>query len=415
MQNDLLLIQSLINEQNYKQAEKLLAIALRDNSESMKEDLILLRGRLRLLTGHPGDALADFVELSKINKELLQVSFFVELLADAHLAYYTNVKLGFSESDTLKIALNMYSRLTTDFPDYHNYGWAFFQLARISLLQNDTHSAYDYLYIAINQPSQVNNLSALCYERLAFIELYDRRNFTQALGHINHALELYYANKFDDLTWEIHAHLMRARLLKLMGTRQDVHEVLDNVIHAVGKHQMESPQLLSDTLLACGEIASSITGLEAETISYLSQFIKSTKRPLDVDVTWSRVYELLGYSYFALKHYQDAISMLKSSLELNPDHPWMANIVLLIAYCHYNQTEFDKTIDAINGLRQHNLDRDLVADKYMLYGILGNALFATKQYQKAAEAYESALIGTPINSAQFRDFESFQTLAIELA
>jgi tetratricopeptide (TPR) repeat protein len=413
MQFELSEIKQLIDQGKYKQAEKVISLTLGADLDFNRKELLLLRGRVRLLTGRIGELISDISYLSNTNPSWLQEPSFIELVADANLAQFENANLGFRDTVSLQTAINLYKRLMDEFTNYENRGWVCFQLARTHLIQNKVGLAIEYFSTALSSRSTVKNLPALCYERLAFIAFYELRNFDEALGYINQALK----SDSDDpreLDWRIQAQLLRARILHLLGCNWDSYNTLDNVIHSISEQQTDSTAALAEALLASAEITSDIDGLEHKTIHYLHHFMRIAKRPVGVDVTWSRVYELIGYSCFALNLFSEAEIALKTSLEFNPDHPWFSNISFLIARCYYNQSDFSRVIISIRSLQQRGIEDDPMLDQSLLYGMLGNALFATKHYGEAAEAYGNALETVATTTRVSKDLESYQSLALEL-
>jgi tetratricopeptide (TPR) repeat protein len=153
----------------------------------------------------------------------------------------------------------------------------------------------------------------------------------------------------------------------------------------------ENKRSVTEALFMMGELTSEIRNNERKTISYLTQFIHVSKKPQGIDVTWSRVYEMLGNAYFVVGNYEDAISAFRAALQYNPDHPWGLSLYYRIACSHYHERDYDNVIMTIERMLQVALRDNHPIEEYRVYDLLGNAFFAQHQYPNAVEAYTNAL------------------------
>jgi tetratricopeptide (TPR) repeat protein len=195
-------------------------------------------------------------------------------------------------------------------------------------------------------------------------------------------------------------------LREMLQIDQAVHET-EQAIAIATSVRSERRSSLAEALLTAGELLTLVERREKDVITYLEQFLQITRRPLGVDVTWSRVYEMLGDAYFRVGRYEDAVTAYNAVLQFNPYHPWEISIYYRIGRAYYFHGNYAKSVDAIqHALRiaetdGHELD-------YHLYDIYGNAYFALKRYDKAAEAYAAALRLAPTNSTHNENLEKLR-------
>ncbi|MCB9451786.1 MAG: tetratricopeptide repeat protein [Anaerolineaceae bacterium] len=392
MQDNLYLVDRLIEQRDVKKAETLIAKGLRATMQKSDHvELLIRRARVRLLTARPDDALMDLSTV-QADDETRYRSFDVqELVADSYLARFEQASVGFVErQDTIK-AQGIYQAILDESSNYNNTGWIHYQVGRVQLTAGDTEAAAQSFQAALLTPSHVRNLTAYCYERLGFIALYEWRAPNKALTFLNKSVDTYPAS--EDQSWLIQVHNLRSRALREM---QDFHAALlaaREAVEIATTSGVEGRKGLSEALLTSAEILSIMDGHEKETAHYLQRFLRITKKPLGVDVTWSRVYEMLGSAYFRLGQYQDALVSYQSALQFNPDHPWEISLRYQIACCYYQQRSYESVVSELEGLVE-----TLEITDYRIYDVIGNARFALGHYDEALEMYQVALRLVPSNA-----------------
>ncbi len=152
--------------------------------------------------------------------------------------------------------------------------------------------------------------------------------------------------------------------------------------------------------LRIAELLAEMEGHDKDVISTLQQFVQNTRKPLGIDVTWSRINEMLGNAYFNLSQYENAVEAYNSALQFNPDHPWEVSLYYRIARSNYHQHAYTETIAAIQKMLSVARTDEQAINDYHVYDILGNAQFALGKYEQAVEAYRTALQMAPIDSIQ---------------
>jgi tetratricopeptide (TPR) repeat protein len=318
--------------------------------------------------------------------------------------------VGFADrSDTLR-AQESYNRIIETHPKYTNLGWVYYQMGRIWVTSDDTSQALQCFQQALITPSHISFLTAYCYERLGFIAFYEQRNLDTALAFLNRAVDTYPARA--DKTWLIQVHILRSRVLRGMNDYESALEAARDALSLVTNHP-EKRINFPEALLAIGELLAELENRDREVVNVLQQFIQTGKRPLGVDVTWSRVNEMLGNAYFNLGQYDNAVNAYTAALQFNPDHPWAVSLYYRIAKSHYQQRAYADSINTINQLLEMVASEDQVISDYQIYDVLGNANFALGRYEKAVEAYRIALQIAPPNAGNVGQIKSYYQLASE--
>ncbi len=88
---------------------------------------------------------------------------------------------------------------------------------------------------------------------------------------------------------------------------------------------------LADALLTAAETLVLIEGRENDVIAHLQQYIQISKKPLGIDVTWSRIHEMLGDAYYKNEQLQTAVAAYQAALQFNPYTPWEVSLHYRIA------------------------------------------------------------------------------------
>ncbi len=413
MEDHLRQIDKLLEEREIKKAEVQVAKLLRADPEPLfRAELLLRRARARLIDQHPDDTLEDIQTARALNPKIADRPDILVLLADTHFARFELSPVGFAERSDANKALSLYRALVQHEPAYENLGWVLYQQGRVLLSAGKTEEAIACLQEALLKPSTVTALTAFCYERLGFIHLFDYRDTSTALAFLNKAVVTYPPTEPEG--WLGQLHILRSRALK---EQQLYAEALAAATQALDIMEKLGPELRGgkqDAHLAIGEILGTQPGREAEAVYHLQQFLQLGKKPLGVDVTWSRVNELLGDMQFRLERFDSAIEAYNNALSFNPYHPWQAKIYYQIARAHYRLRAYEKVIATIERLRSALDEDNQILTDYRVFHLLGNAYFALEAYAQAVPAYRSALNLAPSDAEDIDKIETYLRFSEEL-
>ncbi|MBL8161891.1 MAG: tetratricopeptide repeat protein [Anaerolineae bacterium] len=404
-------INDLIAAGDIKKADVLLAKTLRnDLSDDERVELLVLRARVRLLSERPEDALDDIATATTLDPHTEYAPHILELKAECYFARFEMAVPGFADRADTQRAVELYQRILQSHPSYANVGWIYYQLGRISVTANIIDEALQYFHQALLNPSSVRALTAYCYERLGFIAYYEQRDLEKALAFLNRAIDTYPAD--ENRRWLVQVHILKSRILRATGDTEGALRSIDLALAALSG--ADTKVASAEVLLAAGEIYAEMPGRDRDVIGYLQQFTQAAKRPPGVDVTWSRVNEMLGNAFFNLGQYENAVSAYQSALNFNPDHPWALSLYYRIARSHYQQRMYQSVVDTIREMEQVAVAEAQSIEDYRVYDILGNALFALRRYEQAVEAYGQALRIAPTNAENLSKIKSYYDLAREL-
>lgn len=407
-------IDDLLLKRDIKRAEVLIARLLRtEPSLQGRARMLILRARARLFSARVDDALEDLHKAQSIAPDLFDVPQNLELLGDTHFARFELASVGFADRADTAQALTCYEKILADHATYDNLGWIYYQKARVLLTENRVEDAVNGLQQALLTPSTISPLTAYCYERLGFVAFYEERDPKGALAFLNKAIATY--PNTEPRIWLVQVHTLRSRILR---ERQDFEAALEAASTAISVAMaagVEGRPGLADALLTAAETLSHMSGREREIIGYLGQFAQISKRPLGIDVTWSRAQEMLGDAYFKTGQYAASITAYHNALQFNPYHPWELSLHYRVARSHYQLGEYDKAIHAINRLLQTaKADEQSIYD-YRIFYVQGNAYFALGQYAKARDAYASALQLAPPSAEHLDKLKQYHQHAVELS
>ncbi|MDX2136947.1 MAG: tetratricopeptide repeat protein [Chloroflexota bacterium] len=409
--HDLSPIRELLAMRDLKKAEVQIAKLLRGTlSGPDSAQLLTLRARARLLAARAEEALDDLAAAEQRTDDPTLRLEIHELQGDAWFARYELASVGFADRLHAQRAEDTYRALITDHPSYPNLGWLHYQLARILLTDGRIQDAITCLTDALLAPSTLPALTAYCFERLGFIYFYEKRDTRRALGFLDKALHTYPGNEAP--IWVARLETLRARVLRELGNTDAALAAIDTAID-IAYQTDETRIALADALLTAGELLSRVSGRERDVISRLQQYLQTARKPLGIDVTWSRVYEMLGNAYFNSGQYAAAGEAYQHALQHNPYHPWELSLHYQMARAWYQCAEYDKAVNAMDTLlKTAHLDNQPVTD-YRVYDVLGSAHFALKRYHAARQAFDQALALTP--SADDREkIIRYRTFAAEL-
>lgn len=413
MDTQLQQIDQRLNAREIKKAEVLIARYLRaDPGAATRAQLLLRRARARLIGQHPDDALADLDAVKALQPETVHSTALLELAADAYFGRFELSPVGFAERSDATHALALYQQIIDGDPDYDNMGWVLYQKGRVLLTVNRVEEAVACLQGALLKPSQVAALTALCYERLGFIYLFDLRDPATALTFFDRAAVTYPPSEPEG--WLEHLHILRSRALREQGRHAEALGAAQQALQTVATRGADIRDVRQDAHLMLGEILADMPGREAEAAEHLQQFLQLDRRPIDVDVTWSRVNELLGDMLFRLERYEAAIEAYNNALSFNPYHPWEVSLYYQIARCYYRLHAYEKTVAAIQQAQRAATEESHEISDYRVFRVLGNAHFALEQYGEAIAAYEQAMKLAPAQADDLEQTQTYLRLAKEL-
>ena len=383
-------IQALIEAKDVRKAEAMIAQLLRSEpSPEQYLDLLEYRAHTRLIASRVDDAIRDLDEIKVAAPQRLEQAHMMALLADCHLARFEFATVGFAEKEDLNMAQAFYQQIIENLPNYENLAWVYYQCGRAFMISGESALAERAFQNALYKPSKVAPLAAYCYERLAFIAYYERRDIQKSLDCLQRAIDTYPSNA--NAAWLIQVYLLRSRVLKdndMVGAIEAAKQALK-----IASEDTHEKSLTADTSLAVAELLATQVGFEVEIIRYLQKFLQYSKEPLGVDVTWSRVHEMLGDAYYTQKAYTEAIEAYQKVLQFNPYHPWEETIHYRIARAYYYQEAYDLVIRVLEAF----LNEGKNVQDYRIYDLLGSALFTKSHYENAAKAYELAIGLAPPN------------------
>lgn len=387
-------IELLIERKEIRKAEVVIARNLKSETDPRaKATLFLYRVRVRLISGRFDDALADLQTAYEFDRRLADEPNTIELQGDLHFARFELAKVGFVDRADASRALLAYERILSEFPMYENLGWIYYQKGRVLLTEKRVDEAANCFQVAMLNPSDVPALTAYCYERLGFIAFYEQRDARQAIAFLNKAVVTYPAH--EPRLWLAQVHALESRVLREMRQHEQSRQAAQLAIAVASSAGADGRDGLADALLTAAETACEMPGCEREVITLLTHFLQVTRRPVGIDVTRSRVYEMLGDAYLRTKQYHASIQAFQSALQSNPYHPWEQSIYYRMARASYHLGEYDKAIATIERMiRMAQSDNQPVSD-YRIYSVLGSAHYALQQYDRAVEAYETALSIAP--------------------
>ncbi len=378
-------VDELLHRHDVKRAEVLIARLLRSEiSIPERAELLVARAHARLLTARAQDALDDLEQVRTLYPDALTAPTALELLGDCYFARFELASVGFADRNDTAQALAAYDRILSEFPAYPNRGWIIYQRGRVLLTENRRDEASACFEQALNEPSQLTVLAAYCHERLGFIAFYEHRDPDAALQHLDAAIITYPAE--EDNSWLVHVHTLRSRVLRETQQYEAAVEAANNAIVLA-----KDKAVLSDALLNAAETLALMDGREREVIAHLQQFTQIGKKPLGIDVTWSRIQEMLGDALYKTGQLQAAVAAYEASFQFNPYTPWELSLHYRIARTLYQLNDYTKCVQAVQKmLRTAEADEQAIGD-YRVYAILGNANFALEHYLDAVAAYELAL------------------------
>ncbi len=402
----------LLGRRDFKRAEILLARHLRTElSAADRAESLLVRARARLLSGRPDDALEDLRDAVALSPALAESPALLELRGDCHLARFELSAVGFADRADTGQARHDYTQLLTRSPDWPNRGWVSYQQARLCLSENDTAQAIAHLHAALVSPSTLPSLTAYCYERLGFIAFFDAHHLNDALAFLDRAVATYPVDQ--PRVWLAEVYTLRSRVLREARDYAHALESADLALRTASDCGLAGRDALADAALFAAEIASELHGRESDVVSYVQQFTAASRKPLGIDVTWSRAHELIGDAYLRAGLAAEALDAYQAALRFNPYHPWELKLYFQIARCYYQLQDYARAANAVNVLLRSADEDEPVRRDFRVYALLGNSLYALGEFADAANAYRSALLRAPDHADGLDGLQRYYQDALE--
>jgi tetratricopeptide (TPR) repeat protein len=391
-------------------------IAWLDNREETltaeRVELLLRRARARLLSARPAEALEDTNAALDLAPPLRDSLAILSLLGDIYFSRFELAQMGFADRMDTERALVAYQSIEERDPLYENLGWVLYQWGRVLLSRDRVDEAATKFHQAMFKRTTVPALTALCYERLGFIYLAERRDPEEALTLFSRAVMAYPHG--EPTGWLARLHLLRSRAYQEQGRMEEAFGAAQGAIKSVKILDPDYRSVLAEAHLARGEILAKMPGREREAIDYLNQFLGESRRPQGIDVTWSRVHETIGELWFRLERYDLAIEAYYAALHHNPYHPLEVLIHYQVARSYFRQKDYEKTIDAIEQMMHAAEDDGHPITDYRVFSMLASAYFALNRFAEAAVSYQQALDLTPDNAEQLDEIRTYLESARKL-
>src|SRR5262245_46921639 len=213
MATQLTQIDKWLSAGDVKRAEVQIAKLLRgEMTPTERGELFLRRARARIVAERPDEALEDLQTCRALVPALWETPSTQELLGDAHFSRFELAPVGFAERADTDQALACYQAIEHDHPAYPNMGWVMYQWGRILLSEDKTDEAIAKFNEALVKPASIPALTALCYERLGFTYMQDKRDPVTALSFFSRAANTY--PKGESAGWLVRLHLLRSRAFR---------------------------------------------------------------------------------------------------------------------------------------------------------------------------------------------------------
>lgn len=407
-------IDRILNSGDIRKAEITIAKMLRSELDAdIRAQLLVRRSRARLLGGRPDDALEEIQTVFAIQPSFEEMPEVKTLLGDIYFSRFILAEIGFADRNDADLALKYYEDIINRDPHFKQRGWVFYQRGRIYLSEDRVEEAIADFEEGLQKDNNPPYLHAYCHERQGFIYFFEKRQPEIALQHFDDALSVYPAG--ENAAWLVQVHISRSRVLREIGDYENALDAASQALTSLDPSAADFRQTLTEAHLAVGEVLALLPNREAEAIDHLLQFLQTSKRPLGVDVTWSRVYETLGNLSLKLDRYEQAIEAYQASLNYNPYHPWEVNLHYQIARCYYRMRAYERVIASMEKMRHTAQEEQQPITDYRVFNILANAYFALENYQEAAYAYRIALNLAPSSADNLDKIATYLRFSEELA
>ncbi|MCI0710346.1 MAG: tetratricopeptide repeat protein [Chloroflexi bacterium] len=376
-----------------RKAESLIGRLLKTGiSDDERAQVLLRRARTRFLRQHSEDALADIELAREYFPPIRELAYTKALLGDIYFAKFMLAEVGFADRADTDRAYEYYNQVLQNYPHYRQRGWVHYQRGCLHLTENNFEKAVQDFHAGLEYDNIPDFLHTFCYERLGFVYL-DHRDPEQAMHYLDKALATYPPGK--NAAHLVMIHMLRSRALRMIENYEEALQAASEALKSLDTAAPNYKEAFLEAHLAMGEILANMPDREAEAIEHLIQFLQNSKRPLGVDVTWSRVYETLGDLSLRLSRHEQAIEAFNAALSFNPYHPMELNVRYNIARSYYRMKAYEKAIGVIK--QMHDIADEKITD-YRVYYVLGNSYFALERYDEAVSAYREAATYVPPNS-----------------
>jgi tetratricopeptide (TPR) repeat protein len=372
---------------------------------SERVELLQRLARARLLSARPEEALSDLQEALDLAPELRPRADVQSLLGDIYFSRFELAQVGFADRGDTERAITAYQAIAEADPYYDNLGWVLYQWGRVLLSRDRVAEAEAKFQEAIFKRTTLPNLNALCYERLGFICLMEKRDALGALTLFSRAVLAY--PRSEPTGWLARLHLLRSRAYREQGQMDEALAVAQHSLTVVKLLDPDYRSVLAEAHLALGDILAEMPGREREAVDCLTQFLAESRRPQGIDVTWSRVHETLGELWFRQERYDLAIDAYFSALTYNPYHPMEVLIHYQIARSYFRQKDFEKTVSAVEQMMTAALNDGSPITDYRVYSMLASAHFALSHFAEATTAYQQALDLAPATAEQLEEIRTY--------
>jgi tetratricopeptide (TPR) repeat protein len=405
-------IREHVATRDIKKAEVNISKLLRlDLSPDVIDELHMLRAKTRLFSARPEEALDDLAQIRRSALSPNEHIHLIELEADCYFARFELASPGFADRQHLQQSLERYQSIIDQHPNYENLGWVLYQKGRVLLTNGQNEAAIECLRAALFEPSTLPTLTAYCFERLGFLSFYEQREPARALSFLNKAIATYPAQ--EDPMWLVRVYTLRSRILRVLKQPEQALASSDHAL-TLAAGNADHKLALADVLLANAELLHEIGGRDRDAVMRLQEFLQASKKPLGIDVTWSRAHEMLGDAYFKLGQFASAAGAYQDAIQYNPYHPWELSLHYRTARAYYQSEQYQQAVHVINHMLDVAQNDNQPISDYRVYNVLGSAHFALKNYTKAVNAYREALNMAP-PTAELDQIRCYHKFAEELS
>jgi tetratricopeptide (TPR) repeat protein len=403
-------IDRALESDDLRKAESLITRLLKTGvSDDERAQVLLRRARTRFLRQHSEDALADIELAKEYFPPIQELAYTKALLGDIYFAKFMLAEVGFADRADTERASEYYNQVLENHPHFRQRGWVHYQRGCLYLTENKFEKAIQDFHAGLEHDNIPDFLHTFCYERLGFAHL-DQRNPKTALHYLDKALSTYPQGK--NAAHLVMIHMLRSRTLRMMENYEEALKAASEALKSLDTAAPNYKEAFLEAHLAMGEILANMPEREAEAIEHLIQYLQNSKRPLGVDVTWSRVYETLGELSLRLSRHEQAIEAFNAALSFNPYHPLELNVRYNIARSYYRMKAYEKAIAVIKQMQ--DIADEKITD-YRVYYVLGNSYFALERYDDAAQAYREATTYVPPNSKVIQKIQAYLRFSEEHA
>jgi tetratricopeptide (TPR) repeat protein len=373
-----------------KQREATLSRQLKTAStEDVRASLLLQRASLRVQLRHGDDALADLDTIRTTRLLHESDAKFLQVQADCHLMRFETSSVGFADRHELEKAILLYDQIIHD-GQADNICWVHYQLGRAQIFAMNFLSAVEQFQQALVLPDATHHpeLSAYCYERLAYVAYFDQRNSKDALLYLQRALDTY--PSAAEPLWRASVHLRCGSILRELHMVEPALEATSAAYEIA--RSSENKAIIAEALLAIADLLTMLPGHDYEVIEVVNRYMYFEKRPLGADLTWARLYNIIGDAYFNVGQYSNAVDAYHSVQFFSPDYVSEGQVTFRLARCYYQLRQYKRTQQLAQEMLMDSDNEFVDGTQGHVYELLGNAFFAVGDFKQAENAYEQAIV-----------------------